>query len=275
MYRPDEKDLDYLLYPDQWIAGNWNNSATLGFEHRYQYFKGNGNINLALRSASLFNDYKYADLTMTVINKNKLAKFDFNTRVIARIGSGEPPPESALYLAGESPEEMMDNKFVRSKAFIPDQWLGYGSGINHFQQGGGLNLRGYAGYVSPEINDDDGNIYLLYRGISGASFSGELEFDNYIKLRPKLLRDWLHIDSYIFTDVGTIGYRNDQNNFFLSPIRLDAGPGFAVTIKRWGPLDKAKPLTLRADFPLLINRLPFGESDYLQFRYVVGIGRTF
>jgi aminopeptidase N len=275
MYRAHERDLNYLLYPDQWIAGNWNNSVSLALDHKYVYFKGNGDINVALRSASLFSDYQYADITMTTVNKNKLGKFDINTRVIGRIGTDDPAPESALYLAGGSPEEMMDNKFVRSKAFVPDDWLGYGADINHFQQGGGLNLRGFAGYVVAEKNSDDEQVYELYKGNTGAAFNGELEFDNLVKLRPKFSRNWLHLDSYVFADVGTIGYRNNSDQFFLSALRADAGLGIALTIKKWGPLDKVKPLVLRADFPLLINRIPDSESGYFKFRYVVGIGRAF
>src|SRR4030095_5275429 len=117
MYRQDENDLEYLLYPDQWIASTWNNMALLSYEHKYQYLSGSGDINAELRSSSLFSDYEYADLTLTIINKNKLGRFDFNTRVIGRIGTSDVAPESGLYLAGASPEEMMDNKFVRSKAF--------------------------------------------------------------------------------------------------------------------------------------------------------------
>ena len=40
--------------------------------------------------------------------------------------------------------------------------------------GGGLNLRGYAGYYAPEINNE-GNYAFSYNGISGASISAELE----------------------------------------------------------------------------------------------------
>ena len=75
----------------------------------------------------------------------------------------------------------MENKFTRSEGFIPNQWLGYGSSTNHFQMGGGLNLRGYAGYYAPEINDE-GNYVLSYNGTSGASISAELEFQNIFSL---------------------------------------------------------------------------------------------
>src|SRR6185295_976823 len=201
--------------------------------------------------------------------------FDISTRFIGRIGTGTPAPESALYLAGASPEEMMDDKFVRSKAFVPDDWLGYGDNVNHFQQGGGLNLRGYAGYLAPEQNEKDSLVYFFYRGKSGAAANAELDFDNLIKLRPKIFRTWLHIDCYLFADAGTMGYQTIDSKFHFSAIRADAGLGFAFSIKDWGPLDKVRPFTLRADFPLLINRTPAADANYFDFRWLIGVGRAF
>ena len=52
--------------------------------------------------------------------------------------------------------------------------------------GGGLNLRGYAGYYAPEINDE-GNYVLSYNGTSGASISAELEFQNIFSLKEFLV----------------------------------------------------------------------------------------
>ena len=72
-----------------------------------------------------------------------------------------------------------------------------------------------------------------------------------------------------------MGYETNDGNFFLSRLRADAGLGFAFTIKSWGPLDKVKDLTIRADFPLLINRVPAADPDYFALRYVIGIGRAF
>ena len=85
-------------------------------------------------------------------NKNKINKIDINTRFFAQIGSGlRIANESSLYLAGANPEELMENKFTRSIGFINNAWAGYGNNINHFQQAGGLNLRGYAGYLAPYL----------------------------------------------------------------------------------------------------------------------------
>ena len=78
-----------------------------------------------------------------------------------------------LFLAGASPEEMMENKYTRSAGFTPYDWLGYGPEVNHFQMGGGLGLRGYAGYVAPELTGN-GDLMLTYRGNSGAALNAEL-----------------------------------------------------------------------------------------------------
>lgn len=275
MYRAKSFDLHYLLYPEQWFPENVNTQTSLGFEHKYQYLQGNGKINALLRSSSLFSDYSYSDLTVTVINKNKLGKFDFNTRFIARIGSGDPAPESELYLAGGSPEELMDNKFVRSKAFVPADWLGYGEDINHFHQGGGLNLRGYAGYLASELNKNDSLIYSLYAGKSGMAISAELDFENLIRFRPAITRSWLHVDAYLFADAGIISYQTNADELAIGSLRADAGLGFAFAVKQWGMLEKVKPFTLRVDLPLWVNRTPAASGQYFAFRYVVGIGRTF
>jgi aminopeptidase N len=55
----------------------------------------------------------------------------------------------------------------------------------------------------------------------------------------------------------------------------DAGAGIALSIVRWGPLYDVKPLTIRFDAPIFINRLPFEETNYVQFRWVIGINKAF
>ena len=56
---------------------------------------------------------------------------------------------------------------------------------------------------------------------------------------------------------------------------MDAGIGSTLTIKIWWPFNAIKPLTLRFDVPLFLNSPPATEDDYLQMRFVVGVGRTF
>lgn len=171
----------------------------------------------------------------------------------------------------------MENKYVRSIGLVPYDWLGIGPKVNHFQQGGGLGLRGYAGYLAPE-RDADGQVITTFRGNTGMSASAELDLDGLVRLRPGKLARYLHLDVYLFGDVGTMGYRrlrNDGEELRLAAPRADAGIGAALTIKRFGPLVDIEPLTIRFDAPLLLAALPAAETNNLAFRYVVAIGRSF
>jgi outer membrane protein assembly factor BamA len=186
---------------------------------------------------------------------------------------GRFPLESQLYLAGANPEQLIDNKYTRARAFVPKDWLGYGVDVNHFQMGGGLNLRGYAGYLAPEkikLHGQD-SIAFAYTGRSGASYNLEVDFDRFIKFTPKLLKNF-KMDTYLFTDLGILNYKTLGNKNVFGKFRMDAGVGTALTIK-FGSYD-IKPLTIRFDMPFFVNAAP-AVSDNFKFRYVVGINRAF
>jgi len=283
MIRIRQQDLTYLLFPKEWEADKLNNTLTLGYEHNYKYKNGTGKINLSLRSSSLFSDYDYAYLNLEVINRNKLGPLNFNTRTLVRYGTGNnTPKESSLFLSGASPEELMDNKFTRSVGFFPSDWMGYGTGTNNFQMGGGLNLRGYAGYLAPQ-EDENGNVYFTYRGNSGAAINAELEFGKLFKFIRitdqngivKWFNKTFALNTYLFGDIGVINYNKPNKKLLLSDYRIDAGVGTALTIKKWGVLETVHPLTIRFDMPLFLNRIPATESDYLKFRWMVGVSRAF
>ena len=57
--------------------------------------------------------------------------------------------------------------------------------------------------------------------------------------------------------------------------RVDAGLGIALKIKKFYHFETTKPLTVRADFPLFLNRTPNVAPDNIQFRWVLGVGRAF
>jgi aminopeptidase N len=139
--------------------------------------------------------------------------------------------------------------------------------------GGGLNLRGYAGYLAPELRKINGtdSVVFAYAGKSGASWNLEIDFDKFIKIPAKGLTKNLKVDTYLFTDMGVLNYKTGSDNTF-GKFRMDAGIGTAVTMK-FGPFD-IKPLTLRFDMPFFINAAP-AVSEYFKFRYVVGINRAF
>ena len=275
MYRANESDLRYTNYK-VWESNKFNNSATFGWTHYYKYKGGDVKLNFELTSSTVASDYDYSKVVLTYIHKSKLGKLQLNTRLFSQYGSGTNwAGESRLNLAGANSEELMENKFTRSEGFIPNQWLGYGSTTNHFQMGGGLNLRGYSGYYAPEINDE-GNYVLSHNGTSGASISAELEFQNIFSLKRIF---GLPFKSYLFADAGVINTteitRENYKKAF-SKLRSDAGLGFALTINEWGPLQMVKPITLRLDLPFFLNRYPSVDEDYYQTnRFVVGIGRTF
>jgi aminopeptidase N len=147
--------------------------------------------------------------------------------------------------------------------------------------GGGLNLRGYAGYNTPD--ERNGTVMTSYKGRSGAAFNVEVDFENYLPWRPKLFRNWLHADLYAFGDAGImeLSYFSNSNVYSIIPtsmwsdVRIDAGIGAAFTIKSWGIFEKARPLTLRFDMPFFLNRAPYSNNQYFTFRYVVGVNRSF
>ena len=288
MWRDGDGSKDYLLYPNDWTS-TWsrpNTSLNLSWTHRYEYFNGNGRYTLGLRAPVLNgnnspSNYSYAQLES--INTNYLGRLEVRTRVFGRYGMGDRlPSESLLYIAGASPEEMTENKYTRSVGFVPDNWQGISRyDVNHFQQGGGPNLRGYAGYNV--IDERSGKVYEAYKGRSGASASMEIGFENYIPYRPRLTRNWLHVNLYAFADAGAMELSSfsTTNISAITPtnkwsdLRVDAGLGAAFTIKSWGVFEKAKPLTLRIDAPFFINRAPYSNAQYFAPRYVVGINRTF
>ena len=150
---------------------------------------------------------------------------------------------------------MVEDKYLRSAGIVPLEWTGFGADVNHFQFGGGLNLRGYSGYYAVQTGRD-GQAYNIYKGKSGASASVEL-------------------DTYLFADGGSMLYSESDGSEYFSDLRFDAGLGMALTIKRFWHFDKAAPLTIRADFPFLLSHTPNVSPQFVQFRWLIGLGRTF
>jgi len=274
-YRRNLSSLAYLLYPDEWGLGSYDNALNTFMAHSYKAPGGDGVIKLDLRSSSIGSNYDYSYLTLTVLDNYYVGKFTLRSRAIGRFGTGTDfAKESSLYLAGANGEELMNDKFTRSRAFVPEDWLGYDVATNHFQQGGGLNLRGYAGYLTAQ-DTKDGAVRVIYRGTTGWAFNEELDFGKYIPLRPGFTRSWLSMNIYLFGDAGSINYDLPEEKILMSDVRADAGIGITATIKKFFSLQTVKPFTLRCDFPLWLSRPPAVEGEFVKFRYVIGIGRSF
>ncbi|MBK7940367.1 MAG: M1 family metallopeptidase [Flavobacteriales bacterium] len=278
MIRRDTSDLTYLLYPDEWTLNALSGLLDLAVDRSYRAGPLRGRAELRLRQPMVGSVDQGAHVRLSTRNTLRIGDLDLHLRGMAQYGSGSNNLETGLYLSGAAPEELVENKFTRSIGPVPNDWAGsYGSEVNHFHHGGGLNLRGYAGYLAPETTAD-GTQVLTYRGNTGLAVNAELDLDGLVRFRPKGLRRYLHLDVYIFGDVGSMGYRRidgDAQRLELATPRADAGLGAALTIKRWGPLVDLEPLTLRFDMPLVLSSIPVGESEHVAFRYVVGIGRTF
>jgi len=286
MWRPAGPDLDYLTDPGDWSSAQArpNSSINAIWTHRYNYVHGNGSYSFSFRAPMLTPAFDYSYAQLEAVNNNYLGRLEIRTRVLARYGEGNRlPSESLLYMGGASPEDQMENKYTRSVGLMPTEWQGISRyDVNHFQQGGGLNLRGYAGYYAP----DERHGYMLegYKGRSGAAANVEIGFENYMPWRPKAFRNWLHAAVYAFGDAGVMELSNfslpnyysvTPTGYMWSNVHVDAGLGMAFTIRKWWFFDKARPLTLRLDLPVFLNRPPFGNDQYATLRYVVGVNRAF
>ncbi|HXB40521.1 MAG TPA: M1 family metallopeptidase [Bacteroidia bacterium] len=271
MLRDVGYDLNYLIYKKEWIPGRVNSYTSFGLDHNYSYTRGRGLINLNFR-APLFGDYDYSAVTLTAVNKNYLGKIGIHTRVFAQYGFGNSVPyESMLFAAGANPEEMADNKYTRSMGIF--QPFIFGATTNNFCYGGGLNLRGYMGYLLPQVND--GNYRYNYKGTSGAAYNMEIDFGKCFGFVEKWTKQTISFNPYLFGDAGIIQTNYNYEPIAFSDIMADAGAGAAITVNKWWKLVNFKPLTIRADFPLFINRLPYAEKDYFQFRWMIGVSRAF
>ncbi len=181
--------------------------------------------------------------------------------MFGQIGFGNNlPSESMLFVAGANNEDLMNNKYTRAMGIIPPDWGGYGNTTNHFTAGGGLNLRGYSGYLLAQKNAD-GTLIYNYKGTTGVSLNTEIEFGELFKrFNPKFLNNSIKFQPYVFGDAGTININAPGTGNVMSDLMADAGIGTTLSIVRWGNLYGIKPLTIRFDVPFFVSRLPYAEQ---------------
>ncbi len=280
MTRPNVNGNFYVLN-GLWLTERINNSVNVEWNHRYQYQKGIGKFNMTLRSNSIASDYNFSFVEATKINYTKLWKLELRTRFFARYGFGSNIPyESALSYTGANNEELMDYALLRSKGFVPPASV-QNQAMFSFQQGGGMNLRGYAGML-PLSFQDIGVGYAL--ASSGASVNAEIDIDGLVKFQPKKFKNWLHIDVYLFADAG-IG-RNQGVSPIITPelpyvqnfektLLADAGAGIVFNIKRWGKNSTIKPFSIRFDMPFWVSNSSVLNQNNFANRWVFGLFRSF
>ena len=264
---------DYLINK-AWDLRKMNNRIDVDLEHNYKYGYGNGKLNLELRSSSLGSAYDYNTLSLSAKNNNKVEKLKITTRAFFQIGTGSNwAEESKLGLAGANNEELMNSKFTQADGFVTSDDMNYAYTTNHFHSGGGLNLRGYTGYLAPEFNADSTIASFNYNGTSGGAFNTEIDFTAYL---PYSIRR-NNIASYLFADAGIITSEQlTKENYkeSFSDLRVDAGIGFTYTFRNFGPLEMVNPLVIRFDMPLFLNRAPAADDDFVQMRWLIGINRA-
>jgi aminopeptidase N len=269
LIRQESESNTYLLFEgeDFWKTDAQNNTLSIGIKHKYQYVAGEGVLNFSLRSSTIGSDYQFAQLSFEAINKSKIDKLMINTRMFFQHASGiSIAPESKLFAAGANPEQYMENKYTRSTGFVSRESIHFSEQLNHFQMGGGLNLRAYAGYLMPEGDYESQD--FSFSGTTGIAFSTEIEFNDYLPFRSKL-----DLKTYLFTDAGIINTNTLNQALSFGNLRADAGIGATITLfKR---IDNISPLTLRIDLPWFMNRPPFGEDYFSTKRFVFGLNRTF
>lgn len=259
---------NYALYSNVFKPNAINATLNLSYQHPFRYRKGNSVFFIGLRNASLFSNYNYSGVNAKLNSNNPLGKkLLLKSRVFAQYMSGDIAPESALYLAGANSEELIENKYTRSQGWVPSTWVGYGNtGVYPFHMGGGLNIRGMAGYLSTNSSDND--TFTIISGNKGAAINLELEFGKLFKIKAGKLGNIFRLNPYLFADAGILG-----NQKQWSGLRTDAGIGTTLTIG-FGKYNRIQPIVLRFDLPLFLNRVEPG-GNYVAMRYVIGINRAF
>lgn len=270
MYRDNA---GFLIEPDLW-SEDVNTSMTIGIKERYIFKNGAGTVSLTGRTSAIASVANYNYLRFVASHTYAMKKLDFSSRIFAQYGgTSGTAVESELFLAGANPEEMFDQKLYRAYGIIPEPLYnvddGVGAVTNHLHYGGGLNLRGYSGYRAERA---DGSGLPAFYGDGGASINLEMGFDRLVKFHPKIFRN-LKLNTYLFYDAGVLQFMENENISF-DAFRQDAGAGASLTISALKMMN-AKPVTVRADFPLFLSRPPARDADYFAFRWVVGIGRAF
>ena len=77
----------------------------------------------------------------------------------------------------------------------------------------------------------------------GASVNGELEFQKLLGRGPRKWRNALKWELYLFGDAGLISINQGNTPLEFASLRVDAGFGTAITIKKFGRLSNIKPIT--------------------------------
>lgn len=276
MQRPRAEHLEYLLDESMWESRNPNRFFELFYTRDFSHQLGHGTLKGGLRTQAFSPDYDMSYAQVAMNERFFFGPLSLRYRLFGQYGiASNPPPESMLYLAGGNPESMMESPLARSKGFVPESYSGFGGSMRNFHYGGGLGLRGYSGYLAPTLDEEQDSSLTGHRGVTGASINMELEFQDATGIRWPAMAPYLDVASYLFMDAGLMDSNSEPGESHFNPIRMDAGLGAAITLKRLGPVEEIDPVTLRFDMPFFLNRTPAEDPEFFQYRWLVGIERAF
>lgn len=274
---PGGSALAAAYLPDQpyWSRGS-NISANVGYMLPYTSYKNSGSWRIDFRSTTPWSDASYSYATFTWLNQMKLGKTVLRSRLYARTGTGgQSPAESMIYVSGASPEEMQENRYARDLSMLP---LGNDALNRSLHLGGGMNLRGFAGYTLPHQSGD--SIKTFYRGNNAAAVNAEWDFTGIFSFLPHA--KMLGFNVYAFGDAGILAFPN-SGKWVQSGVLGDAGLGLVLNIRNWNAwapkksqpaMTALKPLSIRLDMPFFVSAVPAGQEN-LAFRWMLGINRAF
>lgn len=267
-------DLNYTFDKQNWSAEKWNASINLALSHHYKWKSNVGDLLLHVRGMAPGSEFNYAYVQAESKHHFNSFKLPLHIRVFGQYGFGNDwAPESQLYLAGANPEQQFDNPLTRSSGIVPATWGLYAASLGFLHEGGGLNLRGYSAYFAPETSED-GTQLFSYAGHTGASVNAELDFQKLSPFAFSSLKRFLQYRIYAFADAGVININSPNSDLAFAKPRADAGIGTSFTIKHNKNINKQNPICVRVDFPMWMNRPP-AESDFFEFRWLLGLSKTF
>lgn len=271
IYIPRESYLNYQLIPDFWNTKKWNNTLLLQASYPYNFAGIKGGLTYTLRS-SILSDYDFSYIELNSVNSFKWEKSVWKLRLFSRIGKGSNwAPESMLLTWGANAEEMLDNKWTRAQGAVQKQWINPSLYPGFIHLGGGLNARAFVAYVNP-VEKSDGNIHNLYALHSGSAINIEADFTQYLGINPTVTQKYIYWNTYAF---GDFAFYNKDNLYVPNSMLADAGLGLSCTVKKWGPLQTVRPTTIRADFPIWVNKVPIFQENHIGFRFLLGIEKAF
>ncbi|MEL6133450.1 MAG: hypothetical protein AAFR59_08820, partial [Bacteroidota bacterium] len=281
---PQDFSGNYLAFPYHWSIGKRNVFTELKFrlltypQQRFERKKYDITqiFSAKLRTSLPGSAHDYGWLQATYDYYVHWKSFRLDLSAFGRLGWGRAPLESALYLAGGSPENMYDhpglNRGIETESLTQND---LGRQTAHLQYFGGLNLRGYNGYQA-ELSNFEPEWYGDHGLATHAEFGWVQGREKPTAMLGKKTKYTYRV--YAFWDGGVIGRGNDTSavrDIIWGAWRMDAGLGaevrlFAPNTIPW-PRKHRRPLSLRVDFPLFLSRPPATE-EFFQFRWLIGVG---